>query len=153
MQPLRFVNFEDELENLESVQKSSNSRTCDVKDDSDEELSDIVSLQSITLTNDSVRLSKSQPSNLLEISKLTPSVKSKSLKSSDSISSANKPSIKTESKATIKKEVIRVRKTRRAKHDQKDDNFLHVTIENLSESSDEDNKNYIPFNSKDDVPM
>ncbi|CAF0858445.1 unnamed protein product [Brachionus calyciflorus] len=153
LQPLQFVNFEDELENLESAQKSS-SKTYDIKDDSNDELSDIVSLQSITLTNDSLRLNKSQSSNILENSRIPSKIKSS--KSSDSITS-NFFSSKSEPKTIIQKnskEVIRVKKTRRVKNEQKQSNLVKVTVENISESSDDDDlKSLLNASKRDQVPM
>lgn len=137
---LRYVNFEDELENLESVQKSS-SKTYDLRDDdSNEELSDIVSLQSITLTNES-----SRPfSSMIEESKiLSSSSSSKSIKQSDNLN---------ELKSVYQncQETIEVNKN----FQNEKINLIKVTVENLSESSeDEFEKFKRPINRKDSIPM
>lgn len=127
------------------MQKSS-SRTFDLKDDSNEELSDIISLQSITLTNESTKMNKSEPfSSMIEESRILSSSSSKSTKSQESDNFSEPKSSEQNCQETIE-----VNKN----YTNEKINLLKVTVENVTESSeDEFEKFKRPPNKKESIPM
>lgn len=131
---------------MESAPKSS-SKTYDLKDDSNEELSDIVSLQSITFTNDSSKLNKTEPfSSTIEESRVLSSFLTKSNKSDDfGYNNLNELNSKDQNfqKILVNKNL---------RNDKCE--LLKVTVENLTESSEDELDQFKrPARRKNNIPM